>query len=103
MAQDAADQGDAAGLDRRGNDDPAILLDGLRSEHCPSSAARRIARSDVPQEPRHSSIFIRNPVYGTRCSTVVLVDAEGKGIIIERRFSALGEPTGETAMDFRWP
>ena len=32
----------------------------------------------------------------------VLVDAEGQGRIIERRFDAAAETTGETALDFGW-
>ncbi|MFM5908340.1 MAG: NRDE family protein, partial [Novosphingobium sp.] len=47
-------------------------------------------------EPRLSGIFIRDPVYGTRCSTVIAVDAEGNGRIIERRFDDAAQPCGET-------
>ncbi|MFN3749303.1 MAG: NRDE family protein [Sphingorhabdus sp.] len=47
-------------------------------------------------------IFIRAPVYGTRCSTVVLVDREGRGSISERRFHPDGSEAGETRIDFRW-
>jgi uncharacterized protein with NRDE domain len=46
------------------------------------------------------SIFIRNAVYGTRCSTVVLVDRSGRGSIIERRFDQSGNATGENAIAF---
>ena len=60
------------------------------------------ADSEGPDVP-FSPIFIRNPAYGTRCSTVVLVDLGGRGTIIERRFGPDGEPTGETALDFTWP
>lgn len=60
----------------------------------------------TPQSPdpedAFSPVFIRNQAYGTRCSTVVLVDARGQGRIIERRFDAAGETTGETALDFGW-
>lgn len=86
-----------------GDDDPATLLDGLRSEQLPDFGRLPDRLSDVPQEPRHSPIFIRNPVYGTRCSTVVAVDAEGRGTIVERRYGAEGEALGETALDFHWP
>ena len=48
-------------------------------------------------------VFIRSPVYGTRCSTVVAVDQAGQGRIIERRFSADGISTGETTLRFAWP
>ncbi len=53
-------------------------------------------------EPRLSSIFINDPTYGTRCSTVVAIDADGHGQITERRFDASGDVTDETALTFRW-
>jgi uncharacterized protein with NRDE domain len=52
--------------------------------------------------PEFSPVFIRNLLYGTRCSTVLTVDGDGAGRITERRFDAEGRPTGETALDFRW-
>jgi uncharacterized protein with NRDE domain len=73
----------------RGEDDPAGLFAGLAEE--------------VPEDHALGSIFIRNPVYGTRCSTVVTVAADGAGRIVERRFGPAGETTGETAIAFRWP
>ncbi len=66
-----------------------LLLDLLRDE-------------DKPDRDAHP-VFIRSPVYGTRCSTVVAVDTEGQGQIIERRFDADGVCTGETALRFVWP
>lgn len=53
-------------------------------------------------EPAFSPVFIRNPVYGTRCSTVLAVDAEGHGQIVERRFDADGGESGETTLAFTW-
>lgn len=47
-------------------------------------------------------IFIKAPVYGTRCSTVVLVDHQGTGRIAERRFLPDGSDAGEDALAFRW-
>lgn len=47
-------------------------------------------------------IFIRAPVYGTRCSTLVLVDRTGAGMIAERRFHPDGSDAGETAIEFCW-
>lgn len=41
-------------------------------------------------------IFIENPEFGTRCSTVLLIDADGHACMQERRFDADGEMTGET-------
>ena len=54
-------------------------------------------------EAAFSPVFIRNAVYGTRCSTVVLIDEAGQGQIIERRFGPDGTATGETALGFAWP
>ncbi len=47
-------------------------------------------------------IFIKAPIYGTRCSTVVLVDHQGQGSITERRFQPDGSDAGEVRIDFRW-
>jgi len=81
---------------------PEVLLDALRDDTMPDVGVRVAAPSDVPQEPRLSPIFIRNPVYGTRCSTVVAIDTRGNGVIVERRYSAAGEAMGETAHRFSW-
>ena len=47
-------------------------------------------------------LFILNPVYGTRCSTILSVDSDGEGHIIERRFNADGTFAGESSATFRW-
>ena len=57
------------------------------------------ADSDNP----FSAPFIRDEQYGTRCSSVIAVDAGGSGVIIEQRFDAAGEPAGNTALRFQWP
>ncbi len=80
------------------SDDPAGLFAALADETpLPSEAD-----SEGPEAP-FSPVFIRNAVYGTRCSTVVLIDAAGQGTIIERRFGLDGEPSGETILGFDWP
>ena len=56
-----------------------------------------------PAVPGERAVFIRDPVYGTRCSTVIAVDREGMGTIVERRFSPSGAADGGTRLDFRWP
>lgn len=53
--------------------------------------------------PADTPAFIRNPVYGTRCSTVVVVDQAGAGTIVERRFDADARISGETVLSFTWP
>lgn len=82
---------------------PEALLDDLRDESLPGVGIRSEVPSDVPQEPPLSPIFIRNPVYGTRCSTMVAVDDQGQGVIIERRYGPSGDEAGETALSFSWP
>lgn len=75
------------------------LFTALRDER------RHIApRDDADEgEPVGSPVFIRNAVYGTRCSTVVTVDSDGCGVIAERRFDSEGAMTGETRLAFAWP
>lgn len=78
--------------------DPSLLLNSLRAK-TPDPALARL--SEGP-EPRFASVFIRDPEYGTRCSSVVAVDHSGAGLFIERRFDETGETTGETRIDFAW-
>lgn len=72
------------------------LLDDLHDE-----VAARHGAPDT-EETMPASIFVLHPVYGTRCSTVVAIDAERRGLIIERRYASGGEVTGETALPFVW-
>lgn len=85
-----------------GDTRPEMLLDALRDDTVPQVGIWPAAVSDVEQEPRSSPVFIRHPVYGTRCSTVVAIDDDGEGVIVERRYSPAGEVTGETALPFLW-
>lgn len=78
-------------------------LDGARPEADLFTALRDETPQSADPEDAYSSVFIRNPAYGTRCSTVVLVDTAGQGRIIERRYDPDGVMTGETALNFVWP
>lgn len=53
--------------------------------------------SEGPDQP-FSPVFIRNPLYGTRCSTVVLIGHGGEGLVCERRFDEAGDFAGETIL-----
>lgn len=44
--------------------------------------------------------FIVMPDYGTRCTSIVLVDKEGNWRFIERRFDPAGRQTGESKFSF---
>jgi len=82
---------------------PRALLDALTEDRLPAAGLAPATPSDVPQEPTLSPIFIRNPVYGTRCSTVVAIDLFGEGEIVGRRYSSEGAVLGETVLTFAWP
>jgi uncharacterized protein with NRDE domain len=56
----------------------------------------------LTDESINDSIFIRNAVYGTRCSTVLLVGHDGVGKTSERRFGPDGLAEGETMLDFQF-
>ena len=47
-----------------------------------------------------SAPFIVNPRYGTRCSSVLLVERNGRTLLQERRFDATGEQTGSSRFEF---
>jgi uncharacterized protein with NRDE domain len=47
-----------------------------------------------------SSPFIVDAQYGTRCSTVLMIDTEGDVRFVERSFDAEGRLTGEVAHEF---
>ena len=72
------------------------MLAVLRDETPPDPGAPADSPEAIP-------LFIRNPLYGTRCSTLVMVSRSGAGRMIERRFDAGGGVTGETHIAFDWP
>jgi uncharacterized protein with NRDE domain len=78
-------------------------LDGGEGDEPLFAALRDETPETADPEDAFSSIFIRNPRYGTRCSTVVLVDADGQGRIVERSFDPAGTVAGEVALEFVWP
>jgi len=68
-----------------------------------SLLAERADTPDAAANPRahlEATLFVANPVYGTRSSTVVLLDARGELTFIERRFDPDGTLVGETAHAF---
>lgn len=81
---------------KAGKDDIAPLFAKLREE--PDQNPGML----TAEWPRNA-IFVRHPVYGTRGSTVLTIDAAGRGTISERRFDAAGMPTGDTRLTFAWP
>jgi uncharacterized protein with NRDE domain len=43
------------------------------------------------RERQVSPVFVVNPVYGTRCSSVIFLHADGQTRFAERRFDATGK------------
>jgi uncharacterized protein with NRDE domain len=82
--------------------DTRTLDDLLADLRDAQSCDRNILPSD-PQADRRSRIFIEDNKYGTRCSTVIAIDAAGSGIVVERRYGSNASITGETKLSFRWP
>ena len=74
--------------------DPEPLFAALRAD---SPHAPKQADEEGPEAP-FSPVFIQDPVYGTRCSTVVLIDRTGGGLIEERSFDAAGRESGREAV-----
>ena len=80
------------------------LIDGLFG----LLAARTIAPDNalpetgvgLPRERVLSPAFIASPTYGTRSSTVMLIDNHGEVMFIERSFGALGSPGSSTTGRF---
>ncbi len=81
--------------------EPASLLDALRSET--PGAAPALPAGESGPEARFAPVFIRDPLYGTRCSTVIAVRRDGTGLIAERSFHPDGSISGEIRIDFAWP
>jgi uncharacterized protein with NRDE domain len=64
--------------------------------------------ADLPADWRQalSAPFVLHPVYGTRCSTVLILADDGDLQMTERRFDAAGDCSGETEFALHraaWP
>jgi len=55
----------------------------------------------VEKERLLSSIFIKSPDYGSRCSTVLLIDRENKVEFIERTFNNIDDTWQEASYNFK--
>src|SRR5690606_21975685 len=81
--------------------DPEPLFEALADERIAPDA--ELPDTGVAPGPERvlSAAFIRGPHYGTRCSSVVLVAADGARFI-ERRFGPGGVALGERVQDLAW-
>jgi uncharacterized protein with NRDE domain len=83
-------------------------LFAMLADRTQSVAASELQQSGLPAELERvlSAPFVLHPVYGTRCSSVLLLGNDGAVTFIERRFDAHGAASGES--EFRlnaaeWP
>lgn len=84
---------DAAATDETVDAQLAPLFAGLRDTRTAPDAALPDTGVGLALERRLSPPFIEDPVYGTRCSSVVLAGAGGL-VFAERRFAAAGRAEG---------
>ena len=76
----------------------SAFSEGIRTaDNLPTAMLDLLASESIDD-----SIFIRSDIYGTRCSTVVLVNYQGVGQITERRFGTDGVTLGETELLFQF-
>lgn len=71
------------------------LWDALADEHRPVDSDLPDTGIGLERERWLSPAFIRGDDYGTRASTVLLIDGNGHGEIHERRFGPQGVPSGQ--------
>jgi uncharacterized protein with NRDE domain len=100
-------RGFEAWLGEPGAHSPASLFE-LLMDRTQSAGDTGLRESGLPRELEQvlSAPFVVHPSYGTRCSTVLLLQHDGGVYLAERRFDAQGAPAGET--EFRlnpgeWP
>lgn len=93
----------AGWLARGGHDDTASLFAALADTHAPPDSELPNTGVGLAAERFVAPAFIVGRDYGTRCSTVIVIDAQGAGTAIERRFGPQGVLLGESRVAFRWP
>lgn len=80
------------------DEEPDSLWRGLADEHLAEDGSLPDTGIGRERERLLSAAFIRNPIYGTRASTILALDYEGRGWISERRFGPSGDLLGETTL-----
>ena len=80
--------------------DAATLADILADRTPAALDAPPDAGLPADLERALSAPFVRHDRYGTRCSTVVLVEYDGRTVVHERRFDASGTQTGASRIEF---
>jgi uncharacterized protein with NRDE domain len=87
----------------------AANLFALLDDRATATADEELPRTGISEEWERvlSAPFVLNPDYGTRASTILLLEPSGAGLLAERRFDPQGTLLGETqfqlAADGQWP
>lgn len=86
--------------------DPVQELFTLLADRTPASEGPPQSGLSPAWERTLSAPFVIHPAYGTRGSTVLLLEPSGAGVLAERRFDPAGDVSGETEFqlnDSEWP
>jgi uncharacterized protein with NRDE domain len=86
----------------------ASELFALLDDRATATADEELPQTGIPPEWERvlSAPFVLNPDYGTRCSTVLLLESSGAGYLAERRFDPSGNSIGATEFALaagEWP
>ncbi len=83
----------AAIIEREERPDPEALMMLLRDRHQPPDEDLPTTGIGLEWERLLAPVFIQSPTYGTRCSSVLLMAADGRTQFIERSFMPDGQST----------
>ena len=72
------------------------LWQALADERQPADAQLPDTGIGLERERQLGPVFINGQDYGTRASTIVAIDHDGAGFLIERRYGPLGVPGGQS-------
>ena len=88
-------------LEGKDGPSPGALFEILQDRSRPPDEQLPETGVGIEWERILSPLFIESPAYGTRSSTVLLIDREGVVTFIERVFNGRTEPRAERRFDFR--
>ena len=80
--------------------DTAPLLELLRDDRPASDALLPQTGVSVEWERLLSSAFVRAPDYGTRCSTIIRIEREGRAYFDEWSWDSIGADIGRISLQF---
>jgi len=73
---------------------PALLA--MLADRTPAPEGSASTGLSPEWERTLSSPFVTHPSYGTRCSTILMIEPSGNTVMVERRFAASGESSGDS-------